>query len=142
MFPQTLSHARIRLPRSRITSINRSFLHRRSADRDAANSSICCGDLFTSTHLLLIIIIYLKSSSPGTVRALTNVRPPGFFSVSPGSFHQLLCPLLTSPERSEAVTRHSAEIPSHATSQAALRRPPGVNRCLLMRECRVYGYAL
>ena len=34
-------------------------LSRRSADRDVANSSICCGDLFTSPHLLLIIIIYL-----------------------------------------------------------------------------------
>ena len=66
-------------------------------------------------------------------------------------FHRLLCRLLTSPMWSERVAPLSAKIQSHATSQRAHGRSPGaqystplwgVNTCLSVRECRVYGHTL
>ena len=91
LLSQTLFHARMRFSRSRINSNNRSLLPRRSAACDAANSSIGCGVLFTSTHLLLITIIYLKGFPSGTVQAFSQSEASRFF-YSPGSFDRPIMP--------------------------------------------------
>jgi hypothetical protein len=56
-------------------------------------------------------------------------------------FHWLLCPLLTSSMRSEQVALLSA-IFCRTRHPGAHGRPPGVNTCLSVRECRVYGHTL
>ncbi len=78
-----------------------------------------------------------KPFGPGTVQAFIGVRPPGVLlpcQRGPARFFRLLCPLLTSPMRSGPVTRPS-DNPAHG-------RSPGVNTCLSVPECRIYGHTL
>jgi hypothetical protein len=82
---------------------------------------------------------------PGTVRAFTGVSHLKRLTrrqLSPSRWPRLLCPLLTSPIRSRWIAPPSAKIPSHATSQRAHGRPPGVNTRLSVHGRRVYGHCL